>query len=140
MNEENSKKVCHPILVALFSSLLTIFLSIGFFTYYIVKNNPFNIQACIVSSFLKTTGASEADGLTPVQSPKTTPVDKNPLLSETQERALEAAGIDVEALPGVISPTVEACFVETLGQDKVNSIKAGATPSLLDIMRAKSCL
>jgi len=67
-------------------------------------------------------------------------VDKNPLLSNTQERALEAAGIDVGALPSEISPSVEACFVEALGQDKVDSVKAGATPSPLDILRAKSCL
>jgi len=45
MSEENSsiKKTCHPVLMALFSSLLTVFILVGAFTYYIVKSNPFNV-------------------------------------------------------------------------------------------------
>ncbi|MBD3208369.1 MAG: hypothetical protein GF370_02870 [Candidatus Nealsonbacteria bacterium] len=64
----------------------------------------------------------------------------HPLLDEEQEAMLETFGIDVDGLPSEITPEMEACFIEKLGEQRVNEIVEGATPTPLDFFRAKSCL
>lgn len=67
-------------------------------------------------------------------------VDQNSVLNPNQERVLETVGIDPAAVPTKITPEQAACFVEVLGQARVDEIIAGATPSLLEILRARSCI
>lgn len=64
----------------------------------------------------------------------------HPLLNETQEKALETIGIDPAKVPSQITPEMEACFTEKLGKERVNEIKAGASPSATDLFKAKTCL
>jgi hypothetical protein len=66
--------------------------------------------------------------------------DKNPLLNEEQEKTLEGYGVDVSQLPDNISPEMEACFVEKLGQDRADEIVAGSSPNSLEVIKAKNCL
>lgn len=66
--------------------------------------------------------------------------DKHPLMSPAQERALESFGIDPASVPSEISPEQEACFVEKLGQERVDEIKGGDTPTANDYFQAKSCV
>lgn len=66
-------------------------------------------------------------------------VDKNPLLSPAQEKALEKAGIDPAALPSEITPAMEACFYTKLGAARANEIKNGAQPTPGDYFIARSC-
>lgn len=66
--------------------------------------------------------------------------DKNPALSPTQEKALETFGIDPATVPTSITPEQEACFVEKLGQERVNEIKAGDSPTATEFFKAKSCI
>ena len=66
--------------------------------------------------------------------------DKNPILSPTQERALEKIGIDPAALPSKITPVMEQCFYAKLGDKRANEIKAGAEPTAADYFAARSCL
>ncbi|MDO8669090.1 MAG: hypothetical protein Q7K65_02245 [Candidatus Buchananbacteria bacterium] len=66
--------------------------------------------------------------------------DKNPLLTPSQESTLEKIGIDPSKLPSEITPAMEDCFTAKLGADRVAAIKAGASPSLIDFAKAKSCL
>ena len=61
-------------------------------------------------------------------------------LSADQKASLEKIGVDPSTIPSTISPEVERCFMEKLGQARVNEIKAGASPSVLELLKAKPCL
>ena len=63
----------------------------------------------------------------------------HPLLSTEQEKVLESMGIDTKSLPTQITATQEKCAVGALGVDRVNEIKSGASPSLDDFLKAKTC-
>lgn len=64
----------------------------------------------------------------------------HPLLNEAQEKALTTFGIDPAGIPSEITPAQEACFVEALGQVRVDEIVAGDTPSVTDYFKAKDCI
>jgi len=66
--------------------------------------------------------------------------DLHPLLNESQEKMLESFGVDVSALPSELSPEMESCFIEKLGEQRVNEIIGGATPNIFDFLKAKSCI
>lgn len=66
--------------------------------------------------------------------------DKNPALSPAQEKALETFGIDPATVPTSVTPEQEACFVEKLGQQRVDEIKAGDSPTVVEFYKAKSCI
>ncbi|MDO8509736.1 MAG: hypothetical protein Q7S24_01180 [bacterium] len=70
----------------------------------------------------------------------TNAVDKNPLLTPAQEQTLEKIGIDPATLPTKITPTMEACFYDKLGEKRTNEIKNGATPTASDYFVARTCL
>lgn len=117
--------------------VLSVIITIAGLGFYVYKYNPFNIQACLISSFLSVpTENTATDGDTAGGS---TEKFDHPLLSEEQEAKLESAGIDVSALPTVIPPEAEECAVKALGEDRVNEIINGAIPGPLDLFRAKSC-
>lgn len=61
-------------------------------------------------------------------------------LSSAQVEALVSLGIDPADVPSSISAEQEECFVEALGEDRVEEIKAGAVPNALEFMRARSCI
>ena len=67
-------------------------------------------------------------------------VDKNPLLNESQEKALETFGIDPAAVPSQITPEQEACFIEKLGSARVEEIKAGDSPTATEFFTARDCI
>jgi len=66
--------------------------------------------------------------------------DKNPALSEEQEKALEKIGVDPAKLPTTITPEMESCFVEKLGVVRVTEIQQGATPTPTEFFTARECL
>jgi hypothetical protein len=66
--------------------------------------------------------------------------DKHPNLNATQERALEVVGIDPAKVPTTITPEQEACFTEKLGAERVEEIKAGASPGTAEIFKARACV
>lgn len=68
------------------------------------------------------------------------PTDKHPNLTTSQEDALELIGVDPGVLPSEITPLQEACFITKLGAERVVAIKAGATPEVLEIFKAKECM
>ena len=63
-----------------------------------------------------------------------------PNVSPVQLKVLQNLGIDVNNIPKTITPGMETCFTDTLGEDRVNQIKGGAAPTPMDILKAKSCL
>ena len=98
---------------------------------YLYITDPYGIKPIIKSltdqpakTGIQTTGAS---------------TDKNPLLSPTQEKALEKIGIDPATLPSTITPAMEACFYQKLGAARANEIKNGAQPTASDYFTARAC-
>lgn len=100
---------------------------------YLYVADPFEIKPLIkmlmsdqqkAGTKLKTTGTT----------------DKNPLLSPTQEQALEKIGIDPASLPSQITPAMEACFYTKLGDKRANEIKNGSQPTAADYFAARGCL
>ncbi len=61
-------------------------------------------------------------------------------LTPEQERALQLVGIEPEAIPQSFTEAQLRCFVEILGQERVDEIKAGATPSMSEYYQAKDCV
>jgi hypothetical protein len=66
--------------------------------------------------------------------------DKNPALSAEQEAQLEGIGIDPAQVPSEISPEMEDCFIQKLGEERVREIEAGASPTTLELIKAEPCL
>ncbi len=65
--------------------------------------------------------------------------DANPYLSESQEAALENVGINPAPLPTSVSDTQKTCLINAVGEARANEIKAGALPTPMEILKAKSC-
>ncbi len=74
------------------------------------------------------------------QATDSNPVDKHPLLTDSQEQMLEKIGIDPAKLPQTITPELEQCFIAKLGQERVDQIKSGQSPTAVDLFKAKSCI
>ena len=133
-------------LIILVTFLLSAIITLGGLAFYIYKENPFNIQACLISSFLNASSiinskTSDSQSSVGTGATKIAPAQfDHPFLSPEQEVMLENAGIDVSTLPTTLSPEMEACGIDALGEDRINEIINGATPGLLDVFRVKSCL
>jgi len=69
-----------------------------------------------------------------------TNIDRNPLLSSEQEVMLESVGVDTSKLPSEITPEMQKCFIEKLGQERANEIVGGSSPTAGEIISANSCL
>lgn len=115
-----------------FTTLGVIFFLLILGGIYLYVADPYGIKPIIQSFTTQPT----------LTSPKTTntSADKNPLLSPTQEKALEKIGIDPATLPSTITPTMEACFYEKLGAKRANEIKNGSQPTAADYFAARACI
>lgn len=71
---------------------------------------------------------------------KEAPVVDHPALDEQQEQNLRSIGVDVSALPNEITPEMEDCFVQKLGQERVDAIKSGSQITATDYLKARGCL
>jgi hypothetical protein len=67
------------------------------------------------------------------------PSEKNPNITKGQEAVLKSAGIDAESITS-FTPEQEACFVEKFGEQRVDEIKAGSTPTMSEIFEGRDCL
>lgn len=63
----------------------------------------------------------------------------HPLLSEDQEQMLENIGINPQIVPTEITPEMEDCARGALGDERVDQIIQGATPSTIDLLKAQAC-
>ena len=130
-------KTLLKILNWIFVTLGVIFLILIIGISYIWIADPFNLKTMIPSgvspvSVIKTiTGNSEV---------KIDNIDKNPLLTEEQEAQLESLGIEPADLPTEITPEMERCFTEKLGEERANQIIQGSSPNAVDFLKASSCL
>lgn len=67
-------------------------------------------------------------------------MDQNPLLDVSQEKILSSLGIDSASLPTEMTPELQACLIEAVGADRAKEIMEGATPGVMDLIKAKDCL
>jgi len=109
-----------------FVSLGVIFLALILVGVYLFTFDPLNIKPLLFSD---TTDVESVEQ-----------VDKNPMLSPSQEKALSTFGIDPASVPSSITPEQEACFTEKLGEERVAEIKAGDTPTVTEFFEARDCI
>jgi hypothetical protein len=143
MEEKKKSNFLNYFYTVILTFILTLIIVLGSLTLYVIKKNPFNVQACIVSSFLSPQNdlTSDSDSDSKLEAGSVVPEHfDHPLLSDTQEAMLDKAGIAVEELPSTISPAMEACFRDSLGDTRVNEIMQGVSPGPLDLFKAKGCL
>jgi len=118
----------------------------------IVIFNPWNLRGKLINTALEfyfnnqtnteeiTTDNETSTTTVSSDSNTQTNVDQNPLLSAEQEATLESLGVDVSILPTEITPEMQDCFIQALGEERVVAIMNGDTPSALELFKAKSCL
>jgi hypothetical protein len=115
-----------------FVTLGIIFSIIILVVIYLFVVNPFKIKPLLFGSPAKTQSATNSG----------TSTNNNSGLSDTQKKALEAVGVNPATLPSPssITPAQETCFTQKLGAARIAEIKAGATPTAVEIFTAKSCI
>ena len=79
--------------------------------------NPFNLRTKIISRAINTYLQSTMESYQPLDS-----------------------SVDVSKLPTEITPAMQDCAVEKLGEARAQELINGATPGPMDILRAKDCL
>ncbi|MFW0862246.1 MAG: hypothetical protein ACKKL6_01540 [Candidatus Komeilibacteria bacterium] len=92
---------------------------------YLFLADPFGIKEMLPS--MDTTANNQA-------------VDQHPLLDASQEKILSTLGVDVANLPTEMTPELQSCLTEAVGADRAKEIMEGATPGVMDVIKAKSCL
>lgn len=108
---------------------------------YLIIADPFEIRPLIKSFQGDLSVVEESMDQTSMKNiDDSVVVDKNPLLNTSQEKTLEALGIDPATIPTTFTPDMEVCAVEKLGAQRVEEIKGGATPTVMDYMKGKDCL
>jgi hypothetical protein len=120
---------------AFFVSLGVIFFLIILFIFYLFIFDPFNIKPLLFNegeTFDMPQNNTTESG--------TTTTANKPFLSDAQKKTLTGFGVDPASLPSSITPTQEACFKSKLGESRFTEISAGASPSAIEFLNAKSCL
>lgn len=64
----------------------------------------------------------------------------NPALNTEQEEQLRDLGIDPAALPTEVSPEMQECFVDKLGEERVREIEEGDSPTPFEVIKTEPCL
>ena len=104
--------------------------------------NPLNLRTKMISrainSYLQKT-LVDYQPLDITNNSSTTKTD-HPLLSDGQEEILANFGVDTSKLPTEITPTMQDCAIEKLGEARAQELADGATPGPMDILRAQECL
>lgn len=108
--------------------------------------NPWNLRnkaiGSIVNAYLNSTVTSDNNehAATSTVDSAQDNTDNHPLLNEEQEKRLESYGIDVSKLPDNVTPAMEACFMNKLGETRANAIIDGAQPTILELVKIRMCL
>lgn len=116
---------------------------IGLFVIFLA--NPMNLRNRILANIINSYLSNNINGYAPASSDLVSEdsgvvADKNTLLSADQEKALENIGVNVESLPQELTPAMQACFVQKLGENRTKEIVSGSAPSAVDFFKAKDCL
>ncbi|MGB0757047.1 MAG: hypothetical protein ACPGO5_01185 [Patescibacteria group bacterium] len=66
--------------------------------------------------------------------------DQDSLLNTEQEAMLESVGIDPALIPTTITPELENCLRDAVGEERSAAIEAGAQPTTAELLQAAQCL
>jgi len=148
--EDKPKTLARKILTVIITVIVTLFVLFFILLSWILIKNPMNVRGLILyklgwvdepvqlfepeeSEVLEQNNtSSESTPLTNGPAPKPLP------MTPAQRQAVEDFGIDPDSI--IITPAMEDCFVEKLGQERVNEIKQGDSPKAMDLIKANSCL
>ena len=131
------KKVIQFLLITILSAILLLIIIFVF--------NPLNLRTKLVSNAINSYLSKNLEDYTPLDKNSVPSVssdinDNHPLLNDEQEKMLTNFGVNVSQLPTEITPTMKTCLIETLGPDRAKELAEGATPSALEIIKARSCI
>lgn len=115
-------------------SFFLILLLIAGGTYLWVKD-PFGLKPLLIPTYTDTSATS-----TPSPSSIDAGASVKALLTPEQQKLLDAAGVDVSKLPKEVTPELKACAESRLGKERLAALKAGAQPTLSDLLAAKGCV
>lgn len=135
----------------LIQTLLIIVLTLVIALVVIFVFNPYNLRTKLVGGVINSYLSSTIKDYEPLKkdadtsdnadtSGSVTTAEKHPLLNEEQQKALEDYGVNVSQLPSSISPEMEACFVEKLGEARTQEIVEGDSPIAIEVFKSRSCL
>jgi len=105
--------------------------------------NPGDLRTKIIGNAMNAYLSNNLKDYAPLDGqvgPTDSSTDKHPLLDAEQEKTLESFGVDVTKLPTEITPTMQTCFTEALGQERALELVNGATPSALEVIKAGKCI
>lgn len=117
-----------------FFTIFFVVQGILFFVLFLILAFLFVFDPFELKSMFSSTGGDEA------VSGSANIVDKNPGLTADQEKKLETFGIDPAQVPTRFTDAQIQCFVEKLGQARVDEIKAGSSPTATEFFKAKDCI
>lgn len=129
-------KLLLKILNYFFIALGVIFFIIILFGIYLFVADPFGIKP-FLSIFGKSISIPK-DMSTSTSTQSTT--DKNPSLTPEQEKTLESMGINPATLPTKITPELQTCLIQKLGEARTAELLKSGKPTPMDFLKAGSCL
>lgn len=101
---------------------------------YLWVKDPFGLKPLLVPQEMNTATSTISSKSTSSES------GIKSLLTPEQQKLLNAAGVDVDKLPKEITPELKACAEGSLGKERLNALKAGAQPTLADLLQVKKCV
>src|SRR3989339_799211 len=153
MNEEQPKSLGKKILTVVITVIVTIFLLCIIILVWVLVKNPLNVRGVILFKFgwidkpvqimpsiknNENTTEEIINVTTNPESEKITPITQTVTKDQRKREGVENFGIDPDSI--VITPAMEDCFVEKLGEQRVSEIKNGSAPGVLEMVKASSCL
>ena len=127
-------------LTVFFVTLGVVFFILISMAVYFFVTDPLNLKPILFGREQVEVQGNEIHEIGEVTGSTTTEVDRNPMLNATQEKALDAIGVNPANIPTQFSSEQEICFGEKLGVDRVEEIKAGDLPSAAEFFKARECL
>ncbi len=106
---------------------------------YLYVADPFGLREIVPLLMQQPASASTPKESATAEDVVPASADKNAALSASQEAALETVGINPAALPTSVTDTQKTCLINAVGEARANEIKAGAMPTPMEILKAKSC-
>ncbi len=116
-----------------------ILLAVGYF----IIVDPLNLRPVVTSMYNMQSADDQVDVIVPGDSAPEMPTSTatpTSNMSDNQAKALEAVGIAPESVPAQFTPAQIQCFTQILGEQRVNEIKAGDTPTPTEFFKAKECV
>lgn len=119
------------------------FLILVALTYFVIAD-PLNLRPLIQSMYQSESSSAISNTATVPGMNENSVIETSgtqpSVVNDTQARALESVGIAPSSVPSQFTSEQIACFVNILGQARVDAIVAGDTPTPVEFYQAKDCI